>query len=1418
MITIPKLPFTKAPIITFLFAVFFLMQGIQVNAQTVLKVGSNQTYTTIAAARSACSNSTIDYIIEITPFYSSITEGFPIVFSGNNTYKSITVRPEAGNANFNLIPSTNDRIGVFAIQGSRITIDGRPGGTGTTGLMTIGNTNPAVSYVINMSNNFTNNTISYCIIKCSNAGSGLSDAAIQLDGTTGNTNIKILNCNIQNTNSGQQKCTAIYSSSADYVLIDQCNFIDFSYRAINVTANPKNWTVQNNSFYQTTLATSSGNVSMIRISDGNAFTFKNNYIGGTAPQCGGVSYKLSGVNSFTAIELLDGTGTVDSIYNNTIKNISISAITSVNTYCFEGASLKGGIPMVCCGNTIRDIAIANTSAPNLQMVGIYFNSVNPPMNSSLAEKNHITALSNGSDGGQIVGMQIVSSTVQAKNNIIILDNNGGNPNTTITGLYDKNSSNPKSIVFNTIKISGSQTSTTSSAAIEINSNQQDNIKFNIFQNLRTGSATAYAEKHTNGSVLSDSNYIETTASNVVVCYKNSTNYSYANWKATVSSGSIVGTTTIDALGKITSTPFAGAGQARNTSVPTDFFGTTRNSTYAWIGAYEGAQVMTGQVSASNLCAGSTITFPFTLYGTITSGYSYIAQLSDANGSFLSPQVLTINSITGGVIDTQIPIGTPAGIKYRIRVITSVTGIYGSDNGTDLAIKVAPSVIISTPSTIICENESATFTATPVNAPGGATYQWLKNGNLIPGAIQSTCTQTSLIDSDKIEVKINTPTGCGTNITVTSLPIIMTVNSPVITPSSPIIVTVNMALTQAFAVSNIINPTWSTTTITIPQLTLSSSGVLTGSITSIGTYTYNITVQQQAGQCKATKDYTINVVAKTSTWNGSAWSNGIPDSGTDAIFAGDYTTTDTEVLNVRSITVNSGSTLNIKGTANVSATNIFTNNGITNKKCSATLTAGTIPSSNNAVVVIQPIISPSFLDVGRVTTPYSQTTPFSVSFGTAPVFSIPTLPSGLSLTNQGNQAKITGTPTIAGSYTITVNVTDGSTCTASTSMNLRILDLANPKLKFAAPSYLATHAKDTLVTIKATSLSTGAISYSINPASNGCVSLVNGKVKITCVPTTDVWLVASQMSTPQYYGSKDSIKIIVNKATPKVSLITQRGLLLNATAPFAYKTPTDYTGTGTYEQVEGFQVADLDQNGIITALTEGDYQINLVLTETSNYLSFDTTFNLSVYRALQAPQAVSDTIVLIRDNDVIADGTIAFLLNDYGVTGDLQISFTDIDIINPGIQNIFYNPSIGTFDLDILTGILTIRPRSGLTGTTKMGYTITDSDGITSEISYIFIVIENKQEIPPIKANEVMTPNNDGNNDVLFIGYTDLSKNNSIMIMDEVGNEIYKTSNYQNDWAGVNKNGEPLEPGIYYFIFTEEDGNGQTLNGYIQIVR
>jgi len=68
----------------------------------------------------------------------------------------------------------------------------------------------------------------------------------------------------------------------------------------------------------------------------------------------------------------------------------------------------------------------------------------------------------------------------------------------------------------------------------------------------------------------------------------------------------------------------------------------------------------------------------------------------------------------------------------------------------------------------------------------------------------------------------------------------------------------------------------------------------------------------------------------------------------------------------------------------------------------------------------------------------------------------------------------------------------------------------------------------------------------------------------------------------------------------------------------------------------------------------------------------------------------------------------------------------------------------------------------------------------------------------VVANNILTPNGDGKNDLWVV--TDLNlmyPKNEVMVYDKTGKVVFKKANYQSDWDG-SYNGSPLNTGTYYY--------------------
>jgi gliding motility-associated-like protein len=89
----------------------------------------------------------------------------------------------------------------------------------------------------------------------------------------------------------------------------------------------------------------------------------------------------------------------------------------------------------------------------------------------------------------------------------------------------------------------------------------------------------------------------------------------------------------------------------------------------------------------------------------------------------------------------------------------------------------------------------------------------------------------------------------------------------------------------------------------------------------------------------------------------------------------------------------------------------------------------------------------------------------------------------------------------------------------------------------------------------------------------------------------------------------------------------------------------------------------------------------------------------------------------------------------------------------------------------------------------------------------------------ITANNILTPNGDGQNDKWEIENLSSYPNNELVIVDRAKRVIFRKTGYANDWNGL-FNGAPLPTDTYYYILTFDLPSGKKVSkkGFITITQ
>ncbi|MFC2129818.1 LamG-like jellyroll fold domain-containing protein [Bacteroidota bacterium] len=173
------------------------------------------------------------------------------------------------------------------------------------------------------------------------------------------------------------------------------------------------------------------------------------------------------------------------------------------------------------------------------------------------------------------------------------------------------------------------------------------------------------------------------------------------------------------------------------------------------------------------CAGDLIDIPFSIEGSFNSANKFIAQLSDAYGSFSNP--VHLDALAGTNADTiknaKLPNSMSFGTGYRIRVISTDPVFIGSDNGVDITINSLPTPIITSGDIIsVCENNINEYES---NTDADLDYQWSVTGGIIQGAGNQSTVSVLWGDAGIGSIKLvqeNSQTGCKDSIEISNITI------------------------------------------------------------------------------------------------------------------------------------------------------------------------------------------------------------------------------------------------------------------------------------------------------------------------------------------------------------------------------------------------------------------------------------------------------------------------------------------------------------------------------------------------------------------------------------------------------------------------------------------------------------------------
>lgn len=480
-------------------------------------VGTGGNFTTITEAVNNLNLRGVSaaVVFELTDALYSTGETFPIVLSnytGISASNTVTILPAAANSAAEI--SGTNATAIFSFDnGDYYTLDGRPGGTGSTSALTISNANTSAP-TIRFINDASNNVVKFAAIKgastSSTSGVVVFGTTTQTDGNDANT---ISNNSISNSTGGNpynliySAGTAAKTNSGN--TISDNNLSDFfnasGANAIAISSNSTGFSITGNSIYQSATRTVGGTFRGISIDNtsGSNFTVSNNYIGGSAPLAAGTAMTFaSAATVFQGIYINADTSVASSVQGNTIQNINITT-TSTSTvqgliYLNAGRFNVGTITANTLGSTSAtgSILISTTgSTGTFAAIGLG--------TSNFAEVN----ISNNQIGGiefsgtgnmSLRGIDLAGSTgrFNVSNNLIgsttIANSLSQGTNNSLIGIINRNSSATQPIVISNNTIAnGTITLATGAATIRGITSGTPNLQItnNTIYNLSSNNAT-----------------------------------------------------------------------------------------------------------------------------------------------------------------------------------------------------------------------------------------------------------------------------------------------------------------------------------------------------------------------------------------------------------------------------------------------------------------------------------------------------------------------------------------------------------------------------------------------------------------------------------------------------------------------------------------------------------------------------------------------------------------------------------------------------------------------------------------------------------------------------------------------------------------------------------------------------------------
>jgi Putative Ig domain/Cohesin domain len=576
-----------------------------------------------------------------------------------------------------------------------------------------------------------------------------------------------------------------------------------------------------------------------------------------------------------------------------------------------------------------------------------------------------------------------------------------------------------------------------------------------------------------------------------------------------------------------------------------------------------------------------------------SGYSQTITATGGTGAltFSSsaglPAGLTLSS--SGVLS-----GTPTASGSFSFTIIATDSVTASGNKS-LSLTINPAVAITT--TSVANGTQGVAYSQTINATGGTgTLSFNTTAGTLPTGL--TLSSTGVLSG--------TPTATGTfSFTISATDTLgasssqgysATINPPTVVTVSPSSLPngdVGAAYSQPITATGGTSPySFAVTSGTLPTgLTLSTGGVLSGTPTATGSFSFTVTATD-ASSHTGTQHYTIaiNPAVAISTTTLANWTVSQPGYGQTILASGGMGTFSFSATG----TLPTGLTLSTGG--------VLSGTPTAQGSFSFTVTAGDSlggSASQSYTVVINPAvaITTTALPGGSTGTAYSQTIAASGGTGSKTfAASAGTLPTSLTLSSTG---VLFGTPTATGSFTFTITATDTVGASASQAYTVTITSSTPTQLSLSAP-------------LTATAGTSFNVTITAEDASNHTTTGFNGTVTLSSSAGADIAPTSVMLS-----GGTATIPVTLTAAGTQTLTASFSGLTPGtASVTVSPGTLQQYLvsipGSGTVQAGTGFlvvvQAADSFGNPI-TSYT-GPGSVTASVTPVSAASNFPTSVSIN----------------------------------------------------------------------------------------------------------------------------------------------------------------------------------------------------------------